>query len=307
MFLLPIYGADIVLGVEWLATLGRIVFNYDEIYMEFHHQNSTVILHGLTEPSRIAQLNLSQMQKTTKTGAIATLLQLTVSCQPVSITTPSNSKIPGLQQNSSRSLRESSLLNSLLQEFKPVFDKPSGLPPIRGTEHHIPLLPGTKTVNVCPYRYPHFQKSEMEKLISDMLNDGIIRPSCSPFSSPVLLVKKKDGTWRFCVDYRALNSVTIRDRFPIPTVDELLDELRGACVFSKLDLRSGYHQLRMHTDDVFKTAFRTHDGHYEFTVMPFGLTNAPSSFQAAMNDLFRPVLRRYVLVFFDDILVYSGT
>ncbi|XP_074278160.1 uncharacterized protein LOC141601756 [Silene latifolia] len=198
-------------------------------------------------------------------------------------------------------------IGQLLEIYKDVFAEPTKLPPSRGVfDHRISLENDVAPVNIRPYRYPLKQRDVIEQLIKEMLDRGVIQQSCSPFASPVVLVGKKDGSWRLCVDYRELDKKIIKDKFSIPVVDELIDELAGATVFSKLDLRAGYHQLRIHDSDVYKTAFKTHSGHYEFLVMPFGLTNALASFQSWMNYIFKPLLRKHVLVFFDDILVYNN-
>ena len=191
--------------------------------------------------------------------------------------------------------------------YQDVFAEPKSLPPERHYDHAIPILPNAVPVNSKPYRYSPLHKDEIERQVKELLAAGLITPSTSPYASPVLLVQKKDGSWRFCVDYRRLNDITIKNRFPMPLVDEILDELAGTCYFSKLDMRSGYHQVRMKRGEEHKTAFKTHHGHFEFRVMPFGLTNAPATFQCIINDILSPFLRKFVLVFLDDILVYSPT
>lgn len=171
-------------------------------------------------------------------------------------------------------------IQQLLQQYGHLFKTPSELPPPREADHQIRLVSGAQPIHIRPYHYSPIQKNKIEAQVQKMLQTGVVRPSTSDFASPVLLVRKKDGTWRFCVDYRHLNAITLKHKHPMPVVDELLDEISGAKWFTKLDFSAGYHQIRMASGDEYKTAFKTHQGLYEFMVMPFGLTNAPATFQS---------------------------
>ncbi|GBG85841.1 hypothetical protein CBR_g40651 [Chara braunii] len=194
----------------------------------------------------------------------------------------------------------------LLEEFKDLTEPPIGVVP-RPIQHRIEIEPGSTTPKGAVYRMSPRELEELRKQLDELLEKGWIRPSSSPFGAPVLFVPKKEGELRMCIDYRGLNAITVKNVEPLPRIDDLLDRVQGAKYFSKIDLKSGYHQIEVHPDDQYKTAFRTRYGHYEFIVMPFGLTNAPATFQRCMNDLFRPWLDKFVVVYLDDILVFSKT
>jgi hypothetical protein len=179
------------------------------------------------------------------------------------------------------------------------------MPPERKVVHDIPLYPDSPPQFRGIFRLSQMELQELRKQLDELLRDGKISPSTSPYGAPVLFVKKKDGSLRMCIDYRALNSQTVKNRYALPRIDELLDQLFGAKKFSKIDLTSGYWQIAIAAADRYKTAFRTRYGHYEFNVMPFGLTNAPATFQSLMNDIFRDMLDICVIVYLDDILVFS--
>ncbi|WVZ04461.1 hypothetical protein V8G54_025267 [Vigna mungo] len=296
VYLLSVSGADLVLGAAWLATLGPHIADYRSLTIKFYKDKKLVTLVGeKQQPIGVAQFH--QLKRLSHTQSIAEIFTL----QLCSNFTTQYQWTTSLQDMDPE-------ITLLLHTYKGIFAKPVGLPPSRSQDHKIPLLQGSAAVKVRPYKYPHSKKQQIEIMVKEMLDEGIIVPSSSPFSSPIILVKKKkDGTWRFCTDYRALDAITVKDSFPIPTVEELLDELFGAKYFSKLDLRAGYHQILVNEEDRYKTTFRTHQGHYEWLVMPFGLTNASTTFQNLMNYIFQGLLRKSVLVFFDDILVYSAS
>jgi hypothetical protein len=192
-------------------------------------------------------------------------------------------------------------------EYPNVFSEElPGMPPDRDIEFSIELLRGTAPISKTPYIMDVKDLVELKKQIEELLEKGFIRPSSSPWGAPVLFVSKKDGSRRLCVDYRSLNEVTIKNKFPLPRIEDLFDQMKGAKIFSKIDLRSGYHQLKIRAEDVPKTPFTTRYGLYEFLVMSFGLTNAPTYFMNLMNKVFMEYLDQFVVVFIDDILIYSS-
>ncbi|XP_042012315.1 uncharacterized protein LOC121760756 [Salvia splendens] len=278
------WDIDIILGMDWLAENHATILCKERQISFRNPEGETTRFHGISMGTRKSVLSMLQASKLIKKGCPAYLVYLNREVKD-------ERKLDGVE---------------IAREFPDVFpDTLPGLPPDRQVEFTIDLEPGSAPVSKAPYRMAPKELDELKVQLQELLDLGFIRPSVSPWGAPVLFVKKKDGTMRMCVDYRELSKLTLKNKYPLPRIDDLLDQLKGASVFSKMDLKSGYHQLKIKPEDVPKTAFRTRYGHYEFTVVPFGVTNAPAVFMDLMNRVFHPYLDKFVLVFIDDVLIYS--
>ena len=337
---------DIILGINFLKSFNPTI-DWNELTMSLDLRNYTsAVTHDMspsdivlasftlvspsssmsrslesdlgTDTSSIQKISVSQMKKLLKdpNNTILCSIRLlsaspsssnsNIPLQSVQIMSGHNSKYDQLNDSTSEpSYNEHE--RQIHDEFRDVFDMPKCLPPPREHDHAIDLIPGSQPPSKPPYRLASTELDELRKQLDKLLEYGFIRASRSPYGAPMLFVKKKDGTLRMCIDYRQLNGITIKNKYPLPRVDELLNRVGGARYFTKIDLQSGYHQIRMKESDIEKTAFRTRYGSFEFLVLPFGLTNAPSTFMAMMQDILKPYLDKFAISFLDDILIYSNS
>ncbi|KAF5811168.1 putative nucleotidyltransferase, Ribonuclease H [Helianthus annuus] len=276
-------GFDVVLGMDWLShNQAQIVCNQKQVVIKTP-SGEPLTIQGDTRHGLPAHVSMLKASRCLKKGCVIYMAQVTIGEEK-----PRIEDIP------------------VISEYPEVFpEELPGLPPDRQVEFSIDIIPGAAPIARAPYRLAPTEMKELRTQLDDLLAKGFVRPSSSPWGAPILFVKKKDGSMRLCIDYRELNKVTIKNRYPLPRIDDLFDQLQGASYFSKIDLRSGYHQLNVKDEDVHKTAFRTRYSHFEFLVMPFGLTNAPAAFMDLMNRVCKPYLDKFDIVFIDDILIYS--
>ncbi len=280
LVVIPIQEFDVVIEMDWLTRhFATIDCEQRTMYLREPGHPEFIFLAGKSTFFAIF-IFASRPKQLIVGGCMAYLASVVVVTRP----TLSLSEIP------------------VAQEFPDVFpEELPGMPP----EREIELFPDTSPITKAPYRMAFAELRELKAQLEDLLAKGFIGLSVSPWGAPVLFVRKKDGSLRLCIDYRELNKVTVKNKYPLPRIDDLFDQLQRATVFSTIDLQSGYHQLKIKGENVPKTAFRTRCGHYEFAVMSFGLTNALATFMDMMNWVFRPYLDQFVVVFIDDILIYS--
>ncbi|GJS69762.1 putative reverse transcriptase domain-containing protein [Tanacetum coccineum] len=281
---------DVIVGMDWMAEHRAEVVCYEK-YIRVPYRNDMLIIQGersgIKSESRLEVISSIRTQKYIDQGCQVFLIQM-MKEEKTEIPERRIEDVP------------------VVRDFPEVFpeDLP-GLPPTRQVEFHIELIPGAAPVARAPYRLAPAEMKELAEQLKELSDKGFIRPSSSPWGAPILFVKKKDGSFRMCIDYRELNKLTVKNRYPLPRIDDLFDQLQGSSIYSKIDLRSGYHQLRVREEDIPKTAFRTRYKHYEFRVMPFGLTNTPAVFMDLINRVCKSYLDKFVIVFIDDVLIYS--
>jgi hypothetical protein len=284
--ILPLGSYDCLIGMDWLDQHHALLDCRNKRFTCLDEEGNQVTVQGIPRAVAVREISAMQLKKCYRKG-----------CQLFA------ARVEEVFQDVVSNLED----HRVLKEFEDVFQEVPGLPPKRDIDFSINLMPGAAPISKAPYRMSTPELKELQLQLEELLKKGYIHPSVSPWGAPVLFVKKKDGTMRLCIDFRQLNKVTVKNKYPLPRIDDLFDQLKDAKVFSKIDLRSGYHQVRIKDEDISKTAFRTRYGHYEFTVVPFGLSNAPAVFMCLMNGVFRNYLDKFVIVFLDDILVYSKT
>nr|GFA77521.1 putative reverse transcriptase domain-containing protein [Tanacetum cinerariifolium] len=280
-----------IIGMDWLRRHHAVIV-CDEKLVRVPFGNKTLVLRGaesyIGRESWLTIISCSKVQEYRAKGCHVFLAQISAT------------------KEDDKSKRKQVKDVPIVQDFPEVFpENLLGLPLAQPVEFQIDLIPGAAPVAQAPYRLAPSEMKELSKQLQELSDKGFIRPSSLPWGAPVLFIKKKDGSFRMCINYRELNKLTVKNRYPLPRIDDLFYQLQGSSIYSKIDLRSGYHQLRVREQDIPKTAFRTRYGHYEFHVMPFGLTNAPAVFMDLMNRVCKSYLDKFMIVFIDDILIYS--
>lgn len=303
---------DMVLGKPWLRRLNPVI-DWVHNTLKFTFGGRNILIASRNSPQQCLAnsliLNIAQFRKAEASKPreqpllLCTIKQLEDGEIDFKIDSPSHSKVD-LPVDWKEQMSQ---IASKYKDVLPEGDVQPTYPPARAIEHEVPIIPGSTIPNRPTYRMSPSELDELKKEISSLLERGLIRPSTSPYGAPVILVPKKDGGKRLVIDYRLVNAITIKNRYPLPRIDDLMDQLHGAKIFSKIDMASGFHQIRMAEADCHKSAFRTRFGHYEFTVLPMGMTSAPATFQRLMNDIFMPYLDKFVIIYLDDLCIYSKT